>query len=117
MQIGHIEQFNAAFVSFLKKNPSPIFIESHRLSSFNERGLDVDVILDLMIHDIDLVLSLIKSDIKSGFYQIHKDLSILKKNVRWPWSIEFCTLFDVFYFMSQFSVQSLKLFRGQVWIP
>ena len=63
MQIGHIEQFNPAFLCFLKKNPIPVFIESHRLSSFNERGLDVDVILDLMVHDIDLVLALVNSKI------------------------------------------------------
>ena len=64
IQVGHIERFNPAFVAFKKTNPSPLFVESHRLCSYNQRGLDVDVILDLMIHDIDLILFLIKSKIK-----------------------------------------------------
>ena len=65
IQVGHIERFNAAFVNYINNTPSPVFVESHRLCSYNNRGLDVDVILDLMIHDIDLVLCLNKSPIKS----------------------------------------------------
>ena len=65
MQIGHIERFNPAFIALLKTTPRPRFIESHRLCAFNNRGLDVDVILDLMIHDIDLLSMLIPSPIKT----------------------------------------------------
>jgi len=65
MQIGHIERFNPAFNSLLKTSPKPKFIEFHRLCAFNKRGLDVDVILDLMIHDIDLLSILIPSPIKT----------------------------------------------------
>tara|TARA_B110000116_G_C16704568_1_gene521462 strand:+ start:38 stop:961 length:924 start_codon:yes stop_codon:yes gene_type:complete len=65
VQVGHIERFSAAFHHYYKNNPKPLFIESHRLCSYNERGLDVDVILDLMIHDIDLILLLIKLPIES----------------------------------------------------
>ncbi len=65
MQVGHIERFNPAFVALLKTSPKPKFIESHRLCAFNNRGLDVDVILDLMIHDLDLLLLLIPSSIKT----------------------------------------------------
>lgn len=64
IQVGHIERFNSAFLSFVALDPLPLFIESHRLCLYNNRGLDVDVILDLMIHDIDLVLLLINSDIR-----------------------------------------------------
>ena len=64
IQIGHIERFNPAFCAFNKQNINPEFIESHRLAPFNVRGTDVDVILDLMIHDIDILLHIIKSDIK-----------------------------------------------------
>ena len=64
IQIGHIEQFNPVFNEFLNYIPKPLFIESERLSPFNKRGIDVDVILDLMIHDIDLILSLVNSKIK-----------------------------------------------------
>ena len=65
IQVGHIERYNPGFVAFVQKKPSPLFIESHRLSKYNVRGLDVPVVLDLMIHDIDLILSIISSKIKS----------------------------------------------------
>lgn len=59
--IGHIERFNPAFEKLLSFSPQPLFIEVHRLASFSPRNLDVDVVLDLMIHDLDLVLKLVKS--------------------------------------------------------
>jgi predicted dehydrogenase len=64
LQVGHIERFNPAFKVIEKQRPDPKFIESHRLAQFNPRGTDVAVILDLMIHDIDLILSLVRSPIK-----------------------------------------------------
>jgi len=63
IQVGHIEQFNPAFIALKKIKNYPRFIESHRLAPFNIRGNDVPVILDLMIHDIDIILSIIKSKI------------------------------------------------------
>jgi predicted dehydrogenase len=67
VQIGHVERFNPAFLSLSDTKVSPMFIEAHRLATFNPRGTDVSVVLDLMIHDIDLILHLVQSDIK----QIH----------------------------------------------
>jgi len=64
-QVGHVERFNPAFNSINNMIGNPMFIESHRLSEFNPRGTDVSVVLDLMIHDIDIILSLITSDIKN----------------------------------------------------
>ncbi|OGU73515.1 MAG: oxidoreductase [Ignavibacteria bacterium RBG_16_34_14] len=64
LQVGHIERFNPALVSLEKYISNPVFIETDRLSQFNPRGTDVAVVLDLMIHDIDVILSFIKSDIK-----------------------------------------------------
>ena len=64
-QVGHVERFNPAFKAVKKLIINPMFIESHRLSEFNPRGTDVSVVLDLMIHDIDIVLNLVKSKIKS----------------------------------------------------
>ena len=61
LQIGHIERFNPAFLSLREMKVKPQFIEGHRLSSFSPRGRDVAVVLDLMIHDLDLVLCLVKS--------------------------------------------------------
>ena len=64
VQIGHIERFNPALLSVEKYNIKPLFIESHRLAQYNPRGTDVSVIQDLMIHDIDIILSLVKSRVK-----------------------------------------------------
>ena len=64
LQVGHIERFNPAFRSLVPEELQPMFIESHRLAPFNPRGTDVAVVLDLMIHDIDLILKLVKSPIK-----------------------------------------------------
>ena len=62
-QVGHIERFNPAFVALKNYTLDPMFIEVHRLSQFNPRGTDVSVILDLMIHDIDIILQLVKSNV------------------------------------------------------
>jgi predicted dehydrogenase len=61
IQVGHIERFNPAILALEQYNLRPLFIESHRLAQFNPRGADVAVVLDLMIHDIDLILSLVRS--------------------------------------------------------
>jgi predicted dehydrogenase len=63
-QVGHVERFNPAFTALDKSSIQPMFIEVHRLAQFNPRGTEVSVILDLMIHDIDVILSMVKSDIK-----------------------------------------------------
>ena len=65
LQIGHIERYNPAILAMAESPPQPLFIESHRIHVFKHRGLDVDVVLDLMIHDIDIVLSIVKSPIAS----------------------------------------------------
>lgn len=65
LQVGHIERFNPALQAIEKRKVDPRFIESHRMAQFNPRGTDVAVILDLMIHDIDLILSLVKSRLSS----------------------------------------------------
>jgi predicted dehydrogenase len=64
IQVGHVERFNPAFLSVKETLNNPMFIEAHRLSMFNPRGTDVPVVLDLMIHDIDIVLSVVKSKVK-----------------------------------------------------
>jgi predicted dehydrogenase len=62
-QVGHVERFNPAFLALKEYVLQPMFIEVHRLAQFNPRGTDVSVILDLMIHDIDIILSLVKSNV------------------------------------------------------
>ncbi len=63
-QVGHVERYNPAFRSLAARKVQPLFIEAHRLAQFNPRGTDVSVVLDLMIHDIDIVLHLVKSPVK-----------------------------------------------------
>lgn len=65
LQVGHVERFNPALISAREKLKRPLFIECHRLAPFKPRGVDVDVVLDLMIHDLDVILSLVKSKVKS----------------------------------------------------
>lgn len=64
VQVGHVERFNPAFQAALPYFESPMFIETHRLAQFNPRGTDVPVVLDLMIHDLDAILSVVKSGVK-----------------------------------------------------
>ena len=64
-QVGQVERFNPAFMAIRDKISNPMFIETHRLAEFNPRGTDVSVVLDLMIHDIDVILSVVKSPVKT----------------------------------------------------
>lgn len=63
-QVGHVERFNPAMLSMAGQELNPLFIEGHRLAQWNPRGTDVSVVLDLMIHDIDIVLHLVRSNVK-----------------------------------------------------
>ncbi len=65
VQVGHVERFNPAFTAAVEHFDNPMFIETHRLAQFNPRGTDVSVVLDLMIHDLDIVLSVVKSNVKN----------------------------------------------------
>ena len=65
LQVGHVERFNPAYTALKNLALNPLFIEVHRLAQFNPRGTEVSVIFDLMIHDIDIILSVVKSDVKS----------------------------------------------------
>lgn len=64
VQVGHVERFNPAFQAALPYFNNPLFIETHRLAQFNPRGTDVPVVLDLMIHDLDAILSVVKAGVK-----------------------------------------------------
>ena len=64
-QVGHVERYNPAFIATKDFIQNPMFIEIHRLAEFNPRGTDVSVVLDLMIHDLDILLSIVKSKVKT----------------------------------------------------
>ncbi|MEL6306088.1 MAG: Gfo/Idh/MocA family oxidoreductase, partial [Bacteroidota bacterium] len=84
-QVGHVERFNPAFISVKDKVENPMFIETHRLAEFNPRGTDVPVVLDLMIHDIDVILSVVISPVKqinaSGVSVISKSPDIANARI------------------------------------
>jgi len=65
LQVGHVERFNPAYLALDNQPLKPMFIEVHRLAQFNPRGTEVSVILDLMIHDIDIILNIVKSEVKA----------------------------------------------------
>jgi len=67
VQVGHVERFNPAYLAALPSIKQPMFIESHRLSQYNPRGTDVPVVLDLMIHDIDIALKVVKANIRKVY--------------------------------------------------
>lgn len=64
VQVGHVERFNPAFIATKPFIKQPMFIETHRLAQFNPRGTDVSVVLDLMIHDLDIILSIVNSNVR-----------------------------------------------------
>ena len=84
-QVGHVERFNPAFSAVKDMIKNPMFIETHRLAEFNPRGTDVPVVLDLMIHDIDAILSVVNSDVKrinaSGVSVISKSPDIANARI------------------------------------
>ena len=84
-QVGHVERFNPAFVAAKPAIKNPMFIEVHRLAEFNPRGTDVSVVLDLMIHDIDVLLSVVHSPVKqveaSGVAVISKSPDITNARI------------------------------------
>ena len=84
-QVGHVERFNPAFSAIKESITRPMFIETHRLAEFNPRGTDVPVVLDLMIHDIDIILSVVDSEVKqinaSGVSVISKSPDIANARI------------------------------------
>ncbi|RYD82975.1 MAG: Gfo/Idh/MocA family oxidoreductase [Sphingobacteriales bacterium] len=84
-QVGHVERFNPAFLAAQKYNLNPLFIEGHRLAEFKPRGTDVSVVLDLMIHDIDIILSMVKSPVSqisaSGVAVISENIDIANARI------------------------------------
>ncbi len=86
VQVGHVERFNPALLSLSGYNIKPVFIEVHRLSQFKPRGTDVAVILDLMIHDIDIILNLVESEIEeikaSGVAVISDSIDIANARIQ-----------------------------------
>jgi len=117
MQIGHIERFNPAVNALRELNLNPRFIESHRLAQFQPRGTEVAVILDLMIHDIDIILSLVNSPVEkveaSGVPVVTHSVDIANARVTFE---NGCVANITASRISQKSMRKLRIFQQSTYI-
>ncbi len=117
IQIGHIERFNPALLSVESLNLKPMFIESHRLASFNPRGTDVSVIQDLMIHDIDIILNLVKSKVSSidatGVAILTKQIDIANARIKFE---NGCVANITASRISQKKMRKMRIFQKNAYI-
>ena len=117
VQIGHIERFNPAIISLDDYNLDPIFIESHRLSQFNPRGTDVSVIHDLMIHDIDIILNLVKSPVlnidANGVSIISSKIDIANARIKFE---NGCVANVTASRISQYKMRKMRIFQKNAYI-
>jgi predicted dehydrogenase len=117
VQVGHIERFNPAIVALDRYNLAPLFVESHRLAPFNPRGSDVAVVLDLMIHDIDIILSLVRSDVEkieaSGVAVVSETIDIANARMQFA---NGCVANITASRISQNRMRKMRLFQKNAYI-
>ncbi len=117
VQVGHIERFNPAILALEKYKLRPLFIESHRLAQFNPRGTDVGVVLDLMIHDIDLILSLVGSGVSqidaNGVAVVSDSVDIANARLRFE---NGCVANVTASRISQNKMRKMRLFQSDSYI-
>ncbi|MCU0643977.1 MAG: Gfo/Idh/MocA family oxidoreductase, partial [bacterium] len=117
LQVGHIERFNPAIVALSDFELKPMFIESHRLASFNPRGTDVAVVLDLMIHDIDIILHLVKNPVQkidaSGVTVITDEVDIANARIGFE---NGCVANITASRISQKKMRKMRLFQRNAYI-
>jgi predicted dehydrogenase len=117
LQVGHIERFNPAILALEHYEIKPLFVESHRLAQFNPRGTDVAVVLDLMIHDIDLILSFVHSPIRnveaSGVAVVSDSLDIANARIQF---LNGCVANVTASRISQRRMRKMRLFQPNTYI-
>src|SRR3954466_11341550 len=117
LQVGHVERYNSVFTALAERMPRPLYIESERLSGFKQRGADVDVVLDLMIHDIDLVLALSGSSIAAvsacGFRILTQDIDIANARIEFA---DGCVANLSASRVSQAPVRKLRVFQADMYV-
>ncbi|MGD0337857.1 MAG: Gfo/Idh/MocA family oxidoreductase [Bacteroidota bacterium] len=117
VQIGHIERFNPAILSVGHMNLDPLFIESHRMAQFKPRGTDVAVVLDLMIHDIDIILSLVKAPVEkidaSGVGIVSENIDIANARIQFA---NGCVANVTASRISQRAMRKMRLFQSNAYI-
>lgn len=117
IQVGHIERFNSALLALEKYDLHPMFVESHRLAQFNPRGTDVAVVLDLMIHDIDIIVSLVKSPLKkieaNGIAVVSDSIDIANARIQFQ---NGCVANVTASRISQRKMRKMRLFQRDAYI-
>ena len=117
VQVGHLERFNPALLAMEEHLTTPIFIESHRIHTFKNRALDVDVVLDLMIHDIDIILSIVKSPLTTihtvGLPVVTRTTDIANARLIFE---NGCTANVTVSRVSQENIRRLRIFQAQSFI-
>lgn len=117
LQVGHVERYNAAFSALAARMAKPLYIEAERLSGFKQRGADVDVVLDLMIHDLDLALSLVKAPVSEvracGFRVLTDDIDIANARIEFA---DGCVASVSASRVSQSLVRKLRVFQTDVYV-
>lgn len=117
VQVGHIERFNPAILALDEYKLAPIFIESHRLAQFNPRGTDVSVIHDLMIHDIDIILNLVKSPVSridaNGVSIITGKIDIANARIKFE---NGCVANVTASRISQYKMRKMRIFQKNAYI-
>ena len=117
LQVGHLQRFNPAFQALAAQGGRPLFIDIDRLAPFKSRGTDVDVVLDLMIHDLDLVLALAKAPIEqvsaSGFRVLTNAIDIANARIEFA---DGCIASVSASRVSQAPVRKLRVFRHDAYV-
>ena len=117
LQVGHLQRFNPAFQALVAQGGRPLFIDVERLMPFNARATDVDVVLDLMIHDLDLVLALAKAPIEqvsaSGFRVLTEAIDIANARIEFA---DGCVASISASRVSQLPVRKLRVFRHNAYV-
>jgi predicted dehydrogenase len=117
LHVGHVERYNAAFRALATRMQRPLFIDAERLSGFKRRGADVDVVLDLMIHDLDLCLALAKADVSDiracGFRVLTQDIDIATARIEFA---DGCVANLSASRVSQAPVRKIRVFQPSVYV-
>lgn len=117
LQVGHVERYNKAFRALVERMDRPLFIDAERLSGFKQRGAEVDVILDLMIHDLDLALSLARSEVAAlsacGFRVLTNDIDIASVRIEFA---NGCVADLAASRVSQAAVRKFRVFQPGVYV-
>ena len=117
LHVGHVERCNAAFRALAERMQRPLYIDAERLSGFKQRGADVDVVLDLMIHDIDLVLALARGAVREvsacGFRVLTRDIDIANARIEFS---DGCVASLSASRVSQAPVRKLRVFQPELYV-